>query len=65
MRSTVTTHHLESALRHLEHALQNSQVAVELAARAQVNPHTEDAARALDQASVALARVLHLIYGPE
>lgn len=64
MRSTLTADHFESALSDLEQAIQRSQVAVELAARGQHNPHTEEAAKSLDQASVALARLLHLIYGP-
>lgn len=64
MRTTVNIDHLELALQDLENAIQNSQVSLELAERIHPSVHTENAVKSLDNASVALARVLHLIFGP-
>jgi multidrug resistance efflux pump len=64
MRATLNVDHLERALQDLESAIQTSQVSLELAERIHPSAHVENAAASLDHASVALARVLHLIFGP-
>jgi hypothetical protein len=64
MRSSLDIDHLERALQDLESAIQRSQVSLELAECIHPSVHTENAVASLDNASVALARVLHLIFGP-
>lgn len=64
MRTTVNIDQLEVALQDLENAIQHSQVSLELAERIHPSPHTSEAVKSLDNASVALVRVMHLIFGP-
>ncbi len=64
MRTAVNIEHLEQVLQDLENAIQHSQVSLELAERISPSVHTAEAVKSLDNASVALARVMHLIFGP-